>query len=162
MNGMTTTPGGGTYLKRGYGDVQPSRPLFTPLLPFTRPPVEISVRSQDLVWKINVKFCLQNQPFSEILLAPEAPIWRRFSSTEKLRNLINYQFSSPCFWWTWWKSAHRPPLPSRQFIRSEASKFGNPGRTYITEKKLSAPPPPATTRWESGKVVQTKASWKSM
>ena len=38
---------GGTHLKRGTGMCGPQDPLFTPLLPFTRPPVEAQVHSKD-------------------------------------------------------------------------------------------------------------------
>ena len=73
-----------------------------------------------LIWKINVKFCLQNQHFSE----NKATFSSRSSNlspilVKKLRNLINYQFSNPCFWW---KSAHKP-LTFTQFIRTQAPTF---------------------------------------
>ena len=50
---------------------------------------------------------------------------------KKLRKLINYQFSTPCFWWN---STHKPQL-SRLFICSQVPKFGK----KLCEKQLSDP-----------------------
>ena len=89
-----------------------------------------------LIWKINVKFCLKNQQFSEnmaIFSFRSSNLAQIF--IKKLRNLINNQFSSPHFRW---KSAHKPPL-LRQSIPSQGPKFGNPGRTYLPEKKVECP-----------------------
>ena len=132
-------PGRALTWKGGMGMCSPEDPFFTLLSCHSQDP-QLRLKSvhKTIISKINVKFCLQKSTFSENMT--------NFSSRssnlvpifiKKLRNLINYQFSSPCFWW---KSTHKTPL-SRQFIRSQAPKFGNPSRTYLPEKKLSAPHP---------------------
>ena len=61
----------GTHLKRGMGMCGPQDPIFMPLLPFTRPPVEAQVHSQDPHLK---EKCDTSHPKSNIL-----------------RNYINFQ-----------------------------------------------------------------------
>ena len=83
----STIPMGEGYSpEKGYGDVRPSIP------PFHASPAVHKTS------EINVKFCLQNQQFSENM----ASFSSRSSNlaqifVKKLRNLINYQFSSPRF-----------------------------------------------------------------
>ena len=50
----------------------------------------------------------------------------------------NFQFTSPQIWKF---SVHKPPF-SEAYISSQASHFGNLGRTPSPEKRVSAPPPP--------------------
>ena len=90
--------------------------------------------------KINVKFCLIQQFSENNFLDPEAPMWPQF--VKKLRNVINYQFSSPC----WWKSVHKSPL-SQQSHKPPSSKI----RAAITYQKISWVPPPG---------LQPKLGWK--
>ena len=56
---------GGTHLKRGCGDVRPSRPLFTPPCRSQDRQLRLKFVHKTLIWKINVQFCLQNQQFSK-------------------------------------------------------------------------------------------------
>ena len=51
----------------------------------------------------------------------------------------NFQLTSPQIWKF---STHKPPF-SEANVSSQAPHFGNPGRTPLPEKKLSAPPPPS-------------------
>ena len=121
----STIPMGEGYSpEKGYGDVRPSIP------PFHASPAVHKTS------EINVKFCLQNQQFSENM----ASFSSRSSNlaqifVKKLRNLINYQFSSPRF--------DESPLtspPSSQFILSQAPKVQKSRPHMPTRKKLSAPP----------------------
>ena len=49
----------------------------------------------------------------------------------------NFQLTSPQIWKF---STHKPPF-SEANVSLQAPHFGNPGRTPLPEKKLSAPPP---------------------
>ena len=128
--------------KRGTGMCGPQDPLFTPLLPFTRSPVEAQICSQNPHLK---EKCDISPPKATIFYkiwqfsAPEAQIWPSFLS-KSLKILQNIS-SQALFGW---KYAHKPPL-SRQFIRPQAPKFGNPGHIYLPEKKLSALPNQTTS-----------------
>ena len=62
----------------------------------------------------------------------------------------NFQLTSPQIWKF---SVHKPPF-SEASISSQASHFGNPGRTPLPEKKLSAPP--GVKSWFSVKVKLLK------
>ena len=117
--------------------------LFTPLLPFTRPLIQAQVRSQDphLTEKRDIS-------------PPKQTFFRKYDNfhpkkfkfdrnfrkkkKKKKKNEKKKSVQKPLFSM---KSADKPPL-SWQFIRSQAPKFGNPGRTYLPEnrKKVSASP----------------------
>ena len=101
--------------------------------------VEAWAHSQVPHLKDNVKFCLKIMEIIEnmAILSSISSNWALIF-VKQLRNLINYQFSSFCFWW---KSAHKAPF-SWQFICSQTRKVGNPGRTYLPEIKVECPPPP--------------------
>ena len=49
----------------------------------------------------------------------------------------NFQLTSPQIWKF---SAHKPPFSEANYVSSQAPHLGNPGRTPLPEKKLSAPP----------------------
>ena len=129
----TSYPRGGTDLERGYGDVRPWRPPFHASPVVRKGPISRKrVSSQDPLLRkfenfshYSLKFCLN---FS--LQAPKG----------------NFQLTSPQIWkflvhkpQIWAFSVHKPPL-SETNISSQAPHFGNPGRTPLPEKKLSAPP----------------------
>ena len=90
-----------------------------------------------LIWKKNGTFPLQSKYF-----------FRKYDNFHLKKLKFDWNFRQK----TWFlkkisvlkplflmKSAHKPPL-SLQFIHSQAPKFGNLGRTYLPEKKLSASP----------------------
>ena len=70
------------------------------------------------------------------ILAHKPPNLEIFSS--QAPKFGNFQLTSPQIWKF---SAHKPPF-SEANVSSQAPHFGNPGRTPLPEKKLSAPPPP--------------------
>ena len=118
----------------------PQDSLFLPLLPFTRPPVEAQVRSQDPHLKEKCDIFPPKQTFLEnmtIFISRSSNLTVIFVKKEK-KNRFLFKISGlkPLLSM---KSAHKPPL-SWQFIRSQAPKFGNPGSTYIPEKKSWVPP----------------------
>ena len=126
----------------------PQDPLFTPILLFTRPTVEVQVHSQDPQWRKMWYFATKIKHFQKIwqFLAPEAQIWPR-NKSERLKILQNISSKAPVFRW---KSAHKTPL-SQQFIHSQAPKFENLSFTCIQEKKSRVPPRPlwyGTNSWE--------------
>ena len=132
-------PGGALTWKGGTGMCSPQDPLFTYLLPFASPSVEVQHRSKTPISKKNVPCFLQNQTFSENMVIFSCRS-QNFATifVKKLENFAKYSFSSPFFCW---KSTHKTPL-SRQSNHSQAPKFGNPSRTHLPEQKLSAPLPP--------------------
>ena len=121
---LGATLGGGTDLERGYGDVRPEDPLFTPLLPLTR----VQFQAKESVHKT---------PFWENFNLNSLNFHPNFSS--QAPKFGNFQLTSPQIWKF---SAHKPPF-SEANVRSQAPHFRNPGRTPLPEKKLSAPPPGA-------------------
>ena len=100
---------------------------------FTRPPFE-------KIWKFYL-YCLNFHPnFSS-----QAPKFGKF------------QLTSPRIWKflahkIWKFSAHKTPLFSEANVSSKAPHFGNPGRTPLPEKTLSAPPPRGNGRTKSNFV----------
>ena len=114
----------------------PQDPLFMPLLLFTRPPVEAQVHSQDPHLKEKCDISPSKQTFSR-----------------KYDNLQLQKFKFDCdFCQKAWKFCNISVLkflfsmkissqaPTFMAIYSITSpKFRNPGRTYLPEKKLSAP-----------------------
>ena len=104
----------------------PEDPLFTPLLPLARVPFQ-------------AKESVHKTPFWENLeiLASTASIFTHILA-HKPPNLEVFQLTSTQIWKF---SAHKSPF-SEANVSSQAPYFGNPGRTPLPEKKLSAPPPP--------------------
>ena len=120
----TGHPGGGTDLERGYGDVRPWRPPFHATPVVRKGPISsIRVSSQDPLLRKFWNFSLYSLNFHPNFSA-QAP---KFGS---------FQLTSPQIWKF---SAHKPPF-SETNVSSQAPHFGNPGRTPLPEKKLSAPP----------------------
>ena len=96
---------------------------------FTRPKLEILASTASI--------------FTQIL-AHMLPNLEIFSS--QAPKFGNFQFTSPQIWkfsahepQIWKFSVHKPPF-SEANISLQAPHFGNPGRTPLPEKKLSAPP----------------------
>ena len=130
-------PGRGALTWKGaMGMCYPQDPLFTSLSPFTRPPVEAESIHKTLIWKINVKFSLQNQQYSEniAILAPEAPIWPRFSSNGLIWLIIGSQ--APVF--------DESPLTSSHFqgnLSAPKPPSLEIGAAYTYQKKVACPSP---------------------
>ena len=132
--GSRGPPPGGTDLKRGYGDVQPWRPPFhAPPTVCKGPILSKIVSSQDPLLRKFGNFSLNSLNFRP-----------NFSS--QAPKFGNFQLASPQIWKF---SVHKPPnleIFSSQAPFSEANSssqaphFGNPGRTPLPVKKLSAPP----------------------
>ena len=123
-----THPLGGTDLERGYGDVRPWRRPFH-ASPATRKGSISSKRvsSQDPLFRKFGNFSLNS-----------LNVHPNFSS--QAPKFGNFQLTSPQIWKF---SAHKPPF-SEANVSLQAPHFGNPGRTPLPEKKLSAPPPGLT------------------
>ena len=123
-----TTPGG-TDLERGYGDVRPWRPPFHASPAARKGPISSKrVSSQDPLLRKFWNFSLYSLNFHP-------------SFSSQAPKFGNFQLTNPQIWKF---SAHKPPF-SEANISSQAPHFGNPGRTPLPEKKLSSPPPGATT-----------------
>ena len=86
---------GGTDLERGYGDVRPWRPPFTPFLPLTRVPF----RAKELVHKTpfweNLEILASPASIFAQILALKPPNLKIFSSQSP--KFGNFQFTSPSF-----------------------------------------------------------------
>ena len=127
------TPGGGTDLERGYGDVQPWR------LPFHTSP---SVRKG---------------PISSKSISSQGPLLRKFwnfslyslnfrpNHSSQAPKFGNFQLTSPQIGkfsvhkpQIWKFSAHKTPF-SEASISSRAPHFRNPGRTPLPEKSWVPP-----------------------
>ena len=117
---------GGTDLERGYGDVRPWRPPFhaSPAAARNGPISSKRVSSQDPILRKFWKFSLNSLNFHPNFSSQAPKFW-------------NFQLTSPQIWIF---SAHKPPFSDAN-VSSQAPHFGNPGRTPLPEKKLSAPPP---------------------
>ena len=121
--------GGGTDLEREYGDVRPWRPPFHASPAARKGPISSKrVSSQDPLLRKFGNFSLNSLNFHP-----------NFSS--QAPKFGNFQLTSPQIWKF---SAHKPPFSEANVI-SQAPHFGNPGRTHLPEKKLSATPPGAIT-----------------
>ena len=119
--------GGGTDLERGYGDVRPWSPPFHASPAARKGPISSKrVSSQDPLLRKFGNFSLNSLNFHP-----------NFSS--QAPKFGNFQLTSPQIWKF---SAHKPPF-SEANVSSQPPHFGNPGRTPLPEKKLSAPPPRA-------------------
>ena len=130
------TPGGGTDLERGYGDVRPWRPPFHASPAAHKGHISSKrVSSQDPLLRKFGNFSLYSLNFHPDF-SSQAPTFGNFSS--QAPKFGNFQLISPQIWKF---SAHKPPF-SEANVSSQAPHFGNPGRTPLPEKKLSAPPPP--------------------
>ena len=115
--------GGGTDLERGYGDVRPWRPPFHASPAARKGPISSKrVSSQGPLLRKFRNFSLYSLYFHP-----------NFSS--QAPKFGNYQLTSPQIWKF---SAHKPPF-SEANVSLQAPHFGNPGRTPLPEKKLSAP-----------------------
>ena len=138
-NGAHEHPGGGgTDLERGYGDVRPWRAPFHASLvvrkshfkqksQFTRPPFEKIENFEILASTASI--------FTQIL-AHKPPNLEIFSSQQAPNfNLEIFSSQAPKLE----ISTHKPHF-SEANISSQAPHFGNPSRTPLPEKKLSAPP----------------------
>ena len=126
---------GGTDLERGYGDVRPWRPPFHASPAARKGPISSKwVSSQDPLLRKLGNFGLYSLNFHPNF-SSQAPNLEIFSSqAPKFRN---FQLTSPQIWKF---SAHKTPF-SEVNVSSQAPHFGNPCRTPLPEKKLSAPPP---------------------
>ena len=124
---------GGTDLERGYGDVRPWRPLFTPLLRSQGPISSKRVSSQDPLLRKFGNFSLNSLIFTHILA--HKPQIGKFSA-HKPPNLEIFSSQAPKFW----------------IIRSQAPlfrgkcQFASPtlrksGPHTPTWKKVECPPP---------------------
>ena len=120
---MAMIGGGGTYLKMGYMDVQPSRPLLMPLLPLSKSSVEVQICSQGPHLKEKFYFLL---PKSIILRNYESMAIFIFRSSNLAACLVKICSQGPTFMVIY--PPHKP-LSS-----------GNPGRTYPTRTKVECPP----------------------
>ena len=107
--------GGGTDLERGYGDVRPWRPPFHASPAARKGPISSKrVSSQDPLLRKFGNFSLNSLNFCP-------------SFSSQASKFGNFPLTSPPF--------------SEANVSSQAPHFGNPGRTPLPEKKLSAPPP---------------------
>ena len=135
---------GGTDLERGYGDVRPWRPPFHASPAARKGPISSKrVSSQDPLLRKFWNFSLNSLNFHPNF-SSQAPKFGNFQltspqiwkfSAHKPPNL-EILLTSPQIWKF---SAHKPPF-SEANVSSQAPHFGNPGRTPLPEKKLSAPP----------------------
>ena len=131
--------------------------------PFSR----LSCRSQGSHFKQKSQFT--RPPFEKIgnlassaliftqILAHKAPNLEIFSS--QAPKFGKFQLTSPQIWKF---SAHKPPF-SEANVSSQAPHFGNPGRTPLPEKKLSAPPrvqtPGLNQFWGSACSIMHTHEW---
>ena len=98
-------------------------------------------------------------PISNKRVSSQDPLLRKFGNfsryslnfhpnfSSQAPKFGNFQLTSSQIWkfsahkpQIWKFSAHKPPF-SEANVSSQAPHFGNPGRTPLPEKKLSAPPP---------------------
>ena len=112
----------------------PEDPLFTPLLPLARVPFQAKESVHKTPFSENLEILAFTASIFTQILAHKPPNLEIFSS-QALR-FGNFQLTSPQIWKF---SAHKPPF-SEANVSSQAPHFGNPGRTPLPEKKLSAPP----------------------
>ena len=141
---ISSFQGGGTDLKRGYEDVRPWRsPLFTPLLPIARVPFQANESVHKTPFWENLEILASAASIFTQILAHKPPNLEIFSS--QAPKFGNFQLTSPQIWKfsahkppNFEFSAHKPPFSDAN-VSSQAPHFGNPGRTPLPEKKLSAP-----------------------
>ena len=113
----------------------PEDPLFTPLLPLARVPFQAKESVHKTPFWENLEILASTASIFTQILAHKPPNLEIFSS--QALKFGNFQLTSPQIWKF---SAHKPPF-SEANVSSQAPHFGNPGRTPLPEKKLSAPPP---------------------
>ena len=125
---------GDTDLERGYGDVRPWRPPFHASPAARKDPISSKwVSSQDPLLRKFGNFGLYSLNFHPNFSSQDPNLEIFSSQAPKFRN---FQLTSPQIWKF---SAHKTPF-SEVNVSSQAPHFGNPGRTPLPEKKLSAPP----------------------
>ena len=113
----------------------PEDPLFTPLLPLARVPFQAKESVHKTPFWENLEILASTALIFTQILAHKPPNLEIFSS--QAPKFGNFQLTSPQIWKF---SAHKPPF-SEANVSSQAPHFGNPGRTPLPEKKLSAPLP---------------------
>ena len=120
-----TSPGGGHWSRKG---VWGCAALKTP---FSR----LSCHLQGSHFKRKSQFT--RPPFGKIWKFK--PLQPQFSPnfSSQAPKFGNFQLTSPQIWKF---SAHKPPFSEANYVSSQAPHLGNPGRTPLPEKKLSAPP----------------------
>ena len=132
----TLNPGGGHWpIKGGMGMCGPEDPLFTPLLLLARVPFQAKESVHKTPFWENLEILASTASIFTQILAHKPPNLEIFSS--QAPKFGNFPLTSPQIWKF---SAHKPPF-SEANVSSQAPHFGNPGRTPLPEKKLSAPPP---------------------
>ena len=119
----------------------PEDPLFTPLLPLARVPFQAKESVHKTPFSENFEILACTASIFTQILAHKPPNLEIFSS--QAPKFGNFQLTSPQIWKF---SAHKP-LFSEANVSSQAPHFGNPGRTPLPEKKLSAPPPPVHVKY---------------
>ena len=112
----------------------PEDPLFTPLLPLARVPFQAKESVHKTPFWENLEILTCTASIFTQILAHKPPNLEIFSS--QAPKFGNFQLTSPQIWKF---SAHKPPI-SEANVSSQAPHFGNPGRSPLPEKKLSAPP----------------------
>ena len=126
--------GGGTDLKRGYGDVRPWRPLFTPLLQFARVPFQAKVSVHKAAFWENLEILASTASiFAQIYLS-SPQIWKfsalKPSNWEIFRSQVpifgNFQLTSP-------------PFQRQVSLRKPLASEIRAAHPYL-KKKLCAPP----------------------
>ena len=111
----------------------PEDPHFTPLLPLARVPFQAKESVHKTPFWENLEILASTASIFTQILAHKPPNLEIFSS--QAPKFGNFQLTSPQIWKF---SAHKPPF-SEANVSSQAPHFGNPGRTPLPEKKLSAP-----------------------
>ena len=111
----------------------PEDPLSTPLLPLARVPFQAKESVHKTPFWENLKILASTASIFTQNLAHKPPNLEVFIS--QAPKFGNFQLTSPQIWKF---SAHKPPF-SEANVSSQAPHFGNPGRTPLPEKKLSAP-----------------------
>ena len=148
--------GGGTDLERGYGDVRPWRPLFTPLLPLVRVPFQAKESGHKTPFWENLEiFTCTASIFTQILahkppnleiFSSQAPRFWIFSS--QAPKFENFQLTSPQIWKF---PAHKPPFQRQMSVRKPHTSEIRAAHPYL--KKSWVPPPPRMVGWDDNKAA---------
>ena len=112
----------------------PEDPLFTPLLPLARVPFQGKESVHKTPFWENLEILASTASIFTQILAHKPPNLE--ISAHKPPNLDIFSSQAPQILKF---STHKPPF-SEANVSSQAPHFGNPGRTPLPEKKLSAPP----------------------
>ena len=146
----SVAPGGHWPRKGGMGMCGPEDPLFTPLLLLAKVPFQAKESVHKTPFWENLEILASTASIFTQIFSSQAPNFEIFSS--QAPKFGNFQLTSPQIWkfsahkppnleiFSSQLSAHKPPF-SEANVSSQAPHFGNPGRTPLPEKKLSAPPP---------------------